>query len=105
MATDENTKYRLKNNDERISKLSKIIFGNGEKGLIEIVKVLAERMEARKETHDKDITRIEKACDALAGSLEKLSGKFERMLWWMLTQSVILLIGILIVAFELLVKR
>lgn len=102
--TDDIT-YQLKNNDERISKLSKILFGNGEKGLIEIVKVLAERMESRKETHDKDVMRIEKTFDVLSNHLEKLSGKFERMLWWMLTQSVILLIGIVVVVFELMVKR
>lgn len=105
MTNDQVTEYRLKTFEETLARLSRMIFGNGEKGIVEIVKVLAERMEQRKETHDKDITRIERACDTLGVSLEKLSGKFERMLWWMLTQSVILLIGIMVIVFELMVKR
>jgi len=97
--TDEKVNdYRIKSVEETLCRLSKTLFGNGEKGMVEIVKVLADRMEQRKETHDKDVSRIEQAC-------EKLGGKFERLLWWMLAQVVTMLIALVMIGFEVLIKK
>lgn len=90
--------FRMKSVEESLARLSKAWFGNGEKGMAEIIIKLAERVEQRKETHDKDVTRIERSC-------EKLAGKFERLLWWMVTQFVAILITAGFMAVEVLVKK
>ena len=80
--TDENViDYRLKTLEERTAKLSKVLFGNGDKGVIEGLSLLCERMEQRKEQHDRDIDKVE--------------ALLNRLLWWIVSLTGTTLVAVL----------
>lgn len=47
-------------NVEVAAGLRKAVFGNGSPGLVKEMEQIKERTESRKDTHDKDITRVER---------------------------------------------
>ena len=62
-------------NMEVASGMRKTLYGNGNPGLVTVVTQLIERTDARKETHDKDMSRIDKIfCWGGAGMVSMLIG-------------------------------
>jgi len=62
-------------NMEVASGMRKTLYGNGTPGLVTVVTQLIERTEARKETHDKDMARMDRIfCWSGAGMVSVLMG-------------------------------
>jgi hypothetical protein len=62
-------------NMEVASGMRKTLYGNGNPGLVTVVTQLIERTESRKETHDKDMSRVDRIfCWGGAGLVSVLIG-------------------------------
>ena len=62
-------------NIEVAQSIKKAVFGNGQPGLVTTMTQLIERTESRKETHDKDMNRIERIfCWSGVGLVSVLTG-------------------------------
>ena len=78
---DKIQNYRIDKIESEVAKISKALAGNGSTGVIESIGILNERMESRKDIHDKDVKRIETLLN--------------RMLWWIVSMTATTLLALL----------